>query len=231
MSASPDAATTAVNRRDLAVARGLDQARSWAENRVELFLDAARELIDTNAGEFTVQEVVASSGQSLRTFYQYFAGKHELLLALFEESIRAAATHLAEVVGEGGAPLERVQRFVVEYFTMCRLNPNARPSTVRASAMIDFAQELLTSHPAEATQAFAPLVELLDELLGEAKASGAIRTDLDTRRLAGVVLQATMFDPFAQSISGLISGATSGHDVDADADAHWDVLLRGIGAR
>ncbi len=114
---------------------------------------------------------------------------------------------------------------------MCRLNPNARPSTVRASAMIDFAQELLTSHPAEAAQAFSPLVELLDELLADAKASGAIRPDLDTRRLAGVVLQATMFDPFAQSISGSISGATSGHDVDADADAHWDVLLRGIGVR
>ena len=86
--ADPPAAT--VTRRELAVARALDQARSRAENRVELFLDAARELMNTNSGEFTVQEVVDRSGQSLRTFYQYFAGKHELLLALFEESIRAA---------------------------------------------------------------------------------------------------------------------------------------------
>ena len=35
--------------------------------------------------DFTVQDVVERSGQSLRSFYQYFAGKHELLLALFEE--------------------------------------------------------------------------------------------------------------------------------------------------
>ena len=78
-------------RRELALARALDSARSRAENRVELFLDAARELVSTNSGEFTVQEVVERSGQSLRTFYQYFAGKHELLLALFEESIRSVA--------------------------------------------------------------------------------------------------------------------------------------------
>ena len=54
--ADPPAAT--VTRRELAVARALDQARSRAENRVELFLDAARELMSTNSGEFTVQEVV-----------------------------------------------------------------------------------------------------------------------------------------------------------------------------
>jgi AcrR family transcriptional regulator len=77
------------------MARALDQARSRAENRVELFLDAARELISTNSGEFTVQEVVERSGQSLRTFYQYFAGKHELLLALFEESIRSVLPSIA----------------------------------------------------------------------------------------------------------------------------------------
>ena len=44
------------------------------------------------AGEgFTVQNVVERSGLSLRSFYNHFAGKHELLLALFEESIRMTA--------------------------------------------------------------------------------------------------------------------------------------------
>ena len=38
--------------------------------------------------DFTVQDVVERCGQSLRSFYQYFAGYHELLLALFEESAR-----------------------------------------------------------------------------------------------------------------------------------------------
>jgi AcrR family transcriptional regulator len=214
-----------MSRRDLAVARGLDQARSRAENRVELFLDAARELIDVQAGDFTVQEVVERSGQSLRTFYQYFAGKHELLLALFEESIRAAAAHLEEVVAAVDGSLERVRRFTVEYFLMCRLSPNARPTTVRAAAMVEFAQELLTSHPQESARAFAPLMELLDGLLVAAQAAGELRADLDHRRLAGAILQATMFDAFAVGISDLPPGP----DVE-DANTHWDVLLQGIGA-
>ncbi|HKA85368.1 MAG TPA: TetR family transcriptional regulator, partial [Acidimicrobiales bacterium] len=65
--------------RELAVARSLDPARSRAENRVQRFLDAATDLMSNESSkDFTVQEVVERSGQSLRSFYQYFAGKHEL---------------------------------------------------------------------------------------------------------------------------------------------------------
>src|SRR3954447_17856414 len=98
---SDDAALEPTSRRDIAVARSLDPARARAEKRVQRFLDAALELMDPSTGkEFTVQEVVERSGQSLRSFYQYFAGKHELLLALFEESIRTAAEQLREQVAE-----------------------------------------------------------------------------------------------------------------------------------
>src|SRR5215212_6781808 len=94
-----DTIDAAPSRRELAVARSLDPARARAEKRVQRFLDAALELMSSTDGkEFTVQEVVERSGQSLRSFYQYFAGKHELLLALFEESIRTTADHLREVV-------------------------------------------------------------------------------------------------------------------------------------
>jgi AcrR family transcriptional regulator len=220
------AETTAVTRRELAVARALDQARSRAENRVELFLEAARELMDTNSGEFTVQEVVERSGQSLRTFYQYFGGKHELLLALFEESIRAAAEHLQDVVADGAGSLDRLYRFAVEYFRMCRIRPKGQPRTGPAPAMVEFAQQLLTSHPTEAAQAFAPLVTMLEALLRDAAADGAVRPDLDHRRIAGVVLQATMFNPFAAAISG----SSSRPDDDGDPEVLWDLLLRGIGA-
>src|SRR4051794_30817512 len=99
-------ATEGSSWRELAVARSLDPARVRAEKRVQRFLDAALELMQRSPDkEFTVQEVVERSGQSLRSFYQYFAGKHELLLALFEESGRSTAEHLREVTaGERDAP-------------------------------------------------------------------------------------------------------------------------------
>ncbi|MET0489350.1 MAG: hypothetical protein ABW143_03865, partial [Acidimicrobiales bacterium] len=49
----------APSRRELAVARSLDPARARAEKRVQRFLDAALELMQTAPDrEFTVQEVV-----------------------------------------------------------------------------------------------------------------------------------------------------------------------------
>jgi len=101
-----------------------------AETRVQRFLDAAVELMNASPGkEFTVQEVVERSGQSLRSFYQYFAGKHELLLALFEESVRSTSEHLRECVDEGDDPMDRLHRFVVEYYRLCR--PTARARSVK----------------------------------------------------------------------------------------------------
>lgn len=217
--------TATVTRRELAVARALDQARSRAENRVQLFLDAARELMNGNSGEFTVQEVAERSGQSLRTFYQYFAGKHELLLALFEDSIRSAASHLQEVVADGEGPLDRLHGFAIEYYRMCRPKAKGQPASGPAPAVVDFAQQLLTAHPKEAAQAFAPLVVLLEELLDAAAEAGEIRPGLDHRRIAGVVLQATMFNAFSSAISGSSSHA----DGDTEPEALWDLLLRGIG--
>src|SRR6478735_6688380 len=107
--------------RELAVARSLDPARLRAEKRVQRFLNAALELMQRSPDkEFTVQEVVERSGQSLRSFYQYFAGKHELLLALFEESVRSTAEHLRTLVDQETTPAARLHRFATEYYLICR---------------------------------------------------------------------------------------------------------------
>src|SRR5476651_869177 len=85
--------------RQRAVSRSLHAARSRAEQRVQRFLDAAFELIDEKgSADFTIQEVIDRSQQSLRGFYQYFHGKDELLLALFEDSILESATDLGEAI-------------------------------------------------------------------------------------------------------------------------------------
>jgi AcrR family transcriptional regulator len=213
--------------RDLAVARSLDSARMRAETRVQRFLDAAVELMNASPGkEFTVQEVVERSGQSLRSFYQYFAGKHELLLALFEESVRSTAQHLRECITEEDDPMDRLHRFVVEYYRLCR--PAARTRSAKKYPIIgmaEFAQQLLTEHPKEASTAFVPLVSLFEELLHDATGAGSVRDDLHPRRVTGVVLEAIMFNVFATTISG-----TSTRAGDAAAEELWDVIVHGIGS-
>jgi AcrR family transcriptional regulator len=225
----PDENGGKLSWRELAVARSLDPARVRAENRVQRFLDAAVELMNATSGkDFTVQEVVERSGQSLRSFYQYFAGKYELLLALFEESVRSTAETLRGIVAEEDDPLERLHRFSVEYYRLCRPAPKGRSPKKGANpaAMAEFAQQVLTSHPKEAARAFTPLVDLFEELLDDAAAAGAIRPELRHSQIAGVVLQAIMFNAFATTISRSSSRAAR----DGDGESLWDLLLRGIQA-
>ncbi len=210
--------------RDQAVARSLDPARVRAEKRVQRFLDAALELMsDSDSKDFTVQQVVERSEQSLRSFYQYFAGKYELLLALFEESVRTTAEHLEETATKIDDPMERLQAFVVEYYRICTpaTKRRAKSDGPNPAAIAEFAQQLLTEHPKEAALAFGPLVELMERLLAEAADAGALRPGLDHRRIAGVVLQAIMFSAFASTISG--SSIRSGAD-----GTLLDLLLHGI---
>jgi AcrR family transcriptional regulator len=230
MSTNESAAETSVTDRPVswrehAVARSLDPARLRAEKRVQRFLDAALELMNADsAKEFTVQEVVERSGQSLRSFYQYFAGKHELLLALFEESVRSTAEHLREVIAEHDDPLDRLRRFTVEYYRLCRPVPKGKAKKDGPTALAEFAQQLLTDHPREASRAYVPLISLLEQVLDEAAEAGAIRPDINNRRIAGVVLQAISFHAFAATISGTSVRPDGGEG----ADELWDLLLHGI---
>lgn len=214
--------------RELAVARSLDSARTRAETRVQRFMDAAFELVNSGAGkDFTVQEVVERSGQSLRSFYLYFGGKHELLLALFEESVTSTVEFLRGRIADQEEPLQRLHTFVVEYHELCwpPANSNA-PKRGAPSVLADFAWQLLTEYPKEAARAFAPLVALLRELLDKAAAAGDVRTDLRSGQVTGVILEAIMFNVF----SSTISGAVTRRNGSSAAEEFWDVLLNGIGA-
>jgi AcrR family transcriptional regulator len=199
----------------------LDPARARAETRVQRFLDAALELMK-NGNDFTVQEVVERSGQSLRSFYQYFDGKYELLLALFEDSIRSTVESLEETLADEKDPLERVHVFCVEYYRLCRPATPGRGKKAQPAALAEFAQQLLTEHPKEAARAFVPIRTLLVQLLDDAAAAGKLRSGLDHASIAGVVLQAIMFNVFSAIISGSRTSA------DDAAEELWTMLMNGI---
>src|ERR1700734_4185203 len=224
-------ATEPVRRRDLAVARSLDSARLRSEGRVQRFLDAGFELLARaeSGKEFTVQEVVDRSGQSLRSFYQYFAGKHELLLALFDEAILSTADRLEEQIARQSTPFERLHTFVVEYYRMCLPAPKGRASKNNPTpVMAEFCHQLLTAHQTEAARAFVPLVTLLEKGLDEAAEGGDIRPGLDHAEVAGVILSTIMFNAaYAHTISGSAELVNGEHA----AAQLWDFLSGGIVTR
>ena len=106
--------------RERAVARSLNAARFRAEQRVQRLLDAAFELIDEKGStEFTIQEVVDRSKQSLRGFYQYFDGKDDLLLALFEETTRESLVDIRKFVDTESDPIARLRAFKIRLHEWC----------------------------------------------------------------------------------------------------------------
>src|SRR5829696_5617751 len=93
----PGSASTEPRWRQRAIDRSTQPARDRAATRVERFLNSAREIIaEKGSIEFTVQEVVDRSQQSLRSFYQYFDGKDELLLGLFEAEMEPFVNRIRE---------------------------------------------------------------------------------------------------------------------------------------
>jgi AcrR family transcriptional regulator len=201
-----------------AVERSTRAAKMRAEQRVQRFLDAAQSLI-TREGttDFTVQQVVEASNQSLRSFYQHFDGKHELLLALFEDALRRATDQIRAAASVPEAPLDRVRVAAQLLFELSRPDPAAR-----RPLFTDFAPRLLISHPIEVRGAHAPLLTLLTELLTEAYDAGALRSGVSPRRAAALTMQTVMF--VAQS--AIVS------DVDElpviTADEVWDFCAKGF---
>src|SRR5580693_6866583 len=122
-----------------AVERSTRAAKLRAEQRVQRFLDAAQAIITEKGNtDFTVQEVVDRSKQSLRSFYQHFDGKHELLLALFEDALSTSAVEIREAVARETDPLGRLHLAVQWLYDQSRHDP-----TRRRPLFSDFALQLM----------------------------------------------------------------------------------------
>jgi len=198
--------------RDRAIERSTRAARERAAVRVQQFLNAAREIIDEKGStEFTVQEVVDRSKQSLRSFYQYFDGKHELLLALFEEEMGEAVTRVRRVTAVGD-PLDRLGRAVMELYDLCS------PSEMSEQPLfLEFAQRLLVTHPQDVANAYAPLLEYFVAMVEEASEAGLLRPGRP-RRQAAIVLQSAT----------TTAGRSAGGRQPITAAEMWDYCLHAI---
>ncbi len=216
--ASPSTANDEPAWKQRAVERSTKTARLRAEQRVERFLDAAQAIItEKGTTDFTVQEVVDRSRQSLRSFYQHFDGKHELLLALFEDALRRSADQIRAAAAGQEDPLDRLRVAVQLLFELSRPDP-----TAQRPLFTDFAPQLLITHPDEVKVAHAPLLSLFSELMTAASAEGRLRPEIKPRRAAALTMQTVMF--IAQS-SG---GSEEDHTHPITADEIWDFCALGV---
>jgi AcrR family transcriptional regulator len=210
--------------RERAVSRSLNAARSRAEQRVQRFLDAGFSLIDEKGTtEFTIQEVIERSKQSLRAFYQHFDGKDELLLALFEETVREASEDLESVANTDAPPMERLHAFTVRLHEWC--DPSEKPrkrGTHNRRPIMEFSVTLAVEYSDRVKEAMAPISRMMVTLVSEANAAGAIEVD-DPRQTAWLVQQLVMHTWFANRLVDTPRARM-------DPETVWNFCRRGLNA-
>jgi AcrR family transcriptional regulator len=154
---------------DRALERSLAAARGRSSARARRLVDAARRLVAGGSTTFTIADVAAEAGVSLRTFYRYFAGRDGLLLALIEEDARTGAAVLDDACGAVESPLGRAQCCVV---TLCAL---VVTGSGYAGLLVREHLRLAEEHPEELRAALGPLLDAIEAKLAAAAATGALR--------------------------------------------------------
>ena len=165
-----------------ALDRSLVEAKRRALDKSNGFVKAAMALLDeTGALNFTVQDVVDRSKLSLRSFYQTFASKDDLLLALFEEYVAAAAEWQRDRMARHDDPVDQIRDFLTSLWV-----GKLSPDVVRALAVYNMT--LSSTRPADLAHALEPQLQVLLAAVERGIASGQVRDDIGSRRLAEILL-------------------------------------------
>jgi AcrR family transcriptional regulator len=135
---------------------------SGGEDRPQQLVAAARSLAnETGSAAFTVAQLTARAGLSLKAFYVCFPGKDDLLLALLAEDSRVGAENLAERIGARSGD-DALRAYVFELFDMLTL-----PGAIGyAGVLVREHRRLTEIHDGELRDALSPMVDLLARFIG-----------------------------------------------------------------
>ena len=151
--------------------RGEDGAGRSTPGAEQRFLEAARGLMwEAGSPSFTVTQVVAAAGSSLKSFYRCFASKDELLVSLFADDARRGAAALAAMIEAEPGP-ERLRTAVVGLFRFITLDGRLP----YAAALVGEHLRLAESRPEELRSVMAPFVALFACELARAQERGETR--------------------------------------------------------
>lgn len=198
-------------------------------DRERQLVEAAYELLEEEGLEgLTIRAVLKRTGLARRAFYERFAGKDDLVLAVFEQTLMKAADHFRAQGSELLDPVERI-RVIVTGVVLGRLSidDGGRYAHGRGSAAMSREHlRLAESRPAELQAALSPLLGLIAEQVAAGIASGEFRPcdpALQARLIYNLV-STTVHTELLSSEGGEIDQCAQ-RDL---ADAIWEFCRRAI---
>jgi AcrR family transcriptional regulator len=216
--AEPDADTGLPEWKQQSVERSLQTARARAQARTDRFVAAAVELMQEQGGtDFTVQDVVDRSHMSIRTFYNFFASKDDLLVAVYETIlVQEVVPRLRKRCDAKRDPVERVRAYIdAMYDLTADRGPVSR-------ALTTYRHRLAETRPEDLERAFRPQVQLVEELLRGAAAAGRLNGDLSPEIAANLLHKLVLADVNARILGSPDALAVSADDL-------WSFCAAGIG--
>jgi AcrR family transcriptional regulator len=159
--------------------RRLSTARARALARSSRFLAAALELVEESGrADFTIQTLIDRSNLSLRAFYQHFAGKEELLLALYENVTSQFTEGIRQEVAAADGPMDQLEAF-------CRgfLSRAESSEKVGGRVMTIYNLSLEIERPEDFAKIWEPHQRLLTKILTACSRADLVRKDLTPAQL------------------------------------------------
>ena len=198
--------------------RSPDPVGVKTESRAKRFMKSALAILgETGRTDFTVLEVVERSKTSLRSFYQHFSTKDELLLALIDVIMTESTKKWREdtTALSGMAAL----RALVD-----RICTPAESSTQdRVNRGLTFYNDhLAETLPREYARVLSPLHELIKDIINRGIAEGVFRPDLDVDTTAALLMQAVLGAMRLRVLGAELNG------VPIDAGHIFEFCVRGL---
>ena len=197
----------------------VQRSRARQMEQAQVVVAAARRLIAERGDGFTTQELVKEAGVALQTFYRLFAGKDQLLLAVFEDMIAEQALLYEEAARELPDPVARLHFYVTEAVRSVGSDGGAGIQPRFVTAEHWRLHQLFPDEMSHATQAFTDLV--LRQL--QAAADEGLLAPADPERDAWFVSKLVM------GVYHHYAFATGAPDADDIGEQLWAFCLGALG--
>jgi AcrR family transcriptional regulator len=162
--------------------------REHPESRVSRFMRSALSILaETGRTDFTVLEVVERSKTSLRSFYQHFSTKDELLLALVDSIMVESTKQWREQTDQ--LPAAEAMRVLID--RICTPAETTKQDSINRG-LTYYNDHLAETLPQEYARVLLPLHVLIGEVLQRGIVEGAFRPDLDVDTSAALIMQSVL---------------------------------------
>ncbi|MET0270185.1 MAG: helix-turn-helix domain-containing protein [Sphingomonas sp.] len=199
-------------------------------DRAGQIVAAAYALLDEAGLEgLTIRAVLTRTGLARRAFYDRFAGKDDLVLAVFADTLDQAARRLGEQMAGLPDPLARLRHIVISIVLGQALYDQGAGSARRRGAALSREHlRLAESRPVELQKAIAPVIGLIAAQLADGAAAGRMRGG-SPQRLATLVYNLVSTTVHAELLAGETAPPDAAHRTLLAEDI-WEFCRRAVAA-